>query len=288
MTFLKEESRIDSGRVWYNAWYYLTNPDSGANTVAWTVTNDYPTHTNGNCSHIARLMEYQDVDQTNPFGATANVVSAQGSSSNPSVTITPNASSNLIVASCIGGGDDTGPMTDPTNGGTWTQRFSEESGGGQPFNDCYAEGWDLATGGTSAVTVNPTLASSDDWGIIAVELKLSSTIVEGSPSDLTADIEFDPPTSAITAVGAPADLTADNEIDTTSGESSAVRGDIDDPEIDVLFDAPLGVIVLTGAPDDLNIDNEIDGTGGSLAFNVITPASRRVTVPSEGRVVMVS
>ena len=228
------------------------------------------------------------MDQTNPFGATANVVSAQGSSSNPSVTITPNASSNLLVAACIGGGADTGAMTDPTNGGTWTQRFSEESGGGQAFNDCYAEGWTLATGGTSAVSVNPTMASSDDWGIIAAELKLSSTIVEGSPSDLTADIEFDPPTSAITAVGAPADLTSDNEIDTTSGESSAVRGDIDEPEIEVAFDAPLGTIALSGSPDDLTTDNEIGGTGGALAFNVITPASRRVTVPSENRVVVVS
>lgn len=130
--------------------YGIANLTSGAHTVAVTVSGGAASQT-----WEAGSVSYAGADTSSPFGT---AVTANGSSTAPSVAVTGTLSTSMVggVAS-IG----TNTITNPASS-RWTANFSNSNGAGN------AGQADKAGGGTVTLTWSGT--ASDDWGAVAVEV----------------------------------------------------------------------------------------------------------------------
>lgn len=161
MTLARREERTDGGRHWSCEVWYLVAPATGSNTLSFTA-NDGGGHTTTNCSWAAICVDLSGVDQTTPVSAIGD---ANGSSTSPSVTFTTSNNNSMVVAFNAGGGGDTDPYT-PGSGITELEDFAS---GTQAFNDVSAWAGHKAVATAGSTTMDATMASGDDWCIIAVE-----------------------------------------------------------------------------------------------------------------------
>ncbi len=132
--------------------YHLPAPSTGAQTVAFTLAaaDDY----------VSCTMSYTGAHQTTPI---ANSAQADGSSTAPAVTVT-STTGNRIVGWVIGERENSDAAMSPNSG--QTQRVSADSEGGDRAR---TEGGDDTSDATSTA-YNWVLDTSDNWGIVAMEV----------------------------------------------------------------------------------------------------------------------
>lgn len=137
--------------------FQLVAPSTGANTVSVTATATPATMEGGSVS-------FTGVNQSVPMAA---AVTAAGSSTTPSATVTGTTAGNIVVdAACCGSA-----FSADTQTLRWRTNVNGNTGGG---NGCMS----TAAGGGS-VTMAHT-AASDTWGVVAVEVLSSGTVAEAS------------------------------------------------------------------------------------------------------------
>ncbi len=139
--------------------YTLDNPATGSNTFSVTF--------NGSAvANAIVLSSYTGAN--NGIGATN---SATGNSSGPSVTLTTNNATGLIV----GGVQVLGGDTDPFTPGSGVTEHSDGATGTDVNTDVgFTTGDKPATGGSD--TFNFTASVSDRWSIVAVELNAAAAV----------------------------------------------------------------------------------------------------------------
>ncbi len=144
--------------------YTLDGPAAGSNSFSVTY-NQTAT------ANAIVLTSYTGAN--NGIGATN---SATGNSTGPSVTLTTNAATGLIVGGAAVLGGDTDPFT-PGSG--VTERSDGATGTSTTVDIGYTSGEKAATGGSD--TFNFTASASDRWTIVAVELNEAAGGLDVSP-----------------------------------------------------------------------------------------------------------
>jgi methionine-rich copper-binding protein CopC len=137
--------------------WYMVAPATGANDVVVTYSGSVN-------PDVISAMSYTGVDQTNPIGATNG---AFGVSTGPSVSLTSTVADALIV----GGVSSRGGDTDPYTPGTGTTERYDTATGTHNSSDDGATGGEESAATTGSYTFDFTQSVSDDWAIVAVEVK---------------------------------------------------------------------------------------------------------------------
>lgn len=142
----------------------LPNPNTGAKTVAltWSAANAY----GGGAGSIT----YTGVDQSVPCSGTA--VTANGTSTTPSVTVTSTTAGNMVgdcLASEGGSGSYTAPTAADTGRLSGIGTSGTQSGGAE----------DAAAGGS--VTLNWTLNETRQWIQVAAEIMAAAAAGAAGP-----------------------------------------------------------------------------------------------------------
>lgn len=264
--------------------YTLDNPATGSNTFS-------VTYSTACVANAIVLSSYTGAN--NGIGATN---SATGTSSSPSVTLTTNNATGLIVGGVQVLGGDSDPFT-PGSGVT------ERSDGATDTNTNtdvgFTTGDKAATGGSD--TFNFTASVSDQWSIVAVEINEAAGGTEGTLSATlgaatlaaTGELAIDGTISATLGtatlssagtIGLSASLDATLEDASLSATGTvAISGVVDT----TLGDATLssaGAVAITGAVDS-NLDDATltaSGTAQQTTSGTLTATLADATVSATG------
>ena len=138
--------------------WYLVAPPTGANDVVVTYSSTV------NPDGVVAL-SYEGVNQSSPIGTSTGQHFSSGT--NPSLNISTTVVDSLIVGGVSMRGADTAPFT-PGSG--ITERYDFASGTTNAGDDGYTGG-EKSAPTVGSYTFDFTSSQSDDWAIVAVELK---------------------------------------------------------------------------------------------------------------------